>query len=385
MALSVGAIVGIVGGIIIFIILIFLIIICCCCKHKTKANDDKDAKVRLEEGDASNYSVGYTNETDRNGISTGTPAKLNGRNGKLKLNLRNDDSDDDIKKPPIINFPVSPKAATTGNYTSIESPDKDVPKSPMLAALHQNSKFRAVYEQTEAEAEERSKRISSGSSIVPPSSPGSPTSITSIPPPLPTAPLTPKSARKAKGQNHASIRRAPRPSSSAEEISNIGKYAEDIADQEMQLIDDSAAQHSPPPVMVPIKVNDPHTVDMKPKHTLKPQRGRSPEEQRKKTDSPTVAKREMESAPASKKTGMYKQNTKPPKPTFGDSTGLGSLRKRGHKSPRLGSNRNRSGSQPELDTDQSSRPGTPTSMVSRMSRTDDLDAFSREYLSKFIE
>ncbi|XP_067684139.1 uncharacterized protein [Haliotis asinina] len=402
--MAVGMVVGIVGGIVAF--LVFLAILgVCCYRRKRQIEREEEYKQNLENHSSTTY--GYDND-GRNGDATyndtpGSNKKLllsendeyvNKRGYKDNYKVDNEadgsNSSGERKAPLIESYSMSPKKSMSFDYDDVpkgnvpkkEEPASDGPKSPILSALHSNAKFRATFASTEAEADERAKRISSYSSgqdsVTETSSVDEQVATNSrtkkntdntqkkgIPPapPLPFVPKSPERKRSA----FASIRRAPRPSSSSEEIQQIERG--DLDDRDIRVIRDREDPPSPSEV-VAIKVSDPHQT--KPKHdtqhTLRPNRGKSPKEKRKQSE--TGVKHPKHDAYDEESLAPESEKGRRPAGGFQKNSGL---RKSSRKSPRIGrASRPSTGS--ILDDNESiGRPETPTSQISRF-RDDDLDS-----------
>ncbi|XP_046357690.2 serine/arginine repetitive matrix protein 1-like isoform X2 [Haliotis rufescens] len=402
--MAVGMVVGIVGGIVAFLVFLSILGVCCY-RHKRKIEREQEYKQNLDEH--SNTTYGYDNDA-RNGGPTyndtpGSNKKLllsendeyvNKRGYKDNYKVDNEvdstNSSGERKAPLIESYAMSPKKSMSFDYEDVpkrnkpkeHEVDSDGPKSPILSALHSNAKFRATFAATEAEADERAKRISSYSSgqdsVNETSSVDEPvvkntrtknnknnTQKKGIPPP-PPLPVVPKSP-EPKRSEFASIRRAPRPSSSSEEIQQIERGDHD--DRGIRVVRNQEQPPSPSEV-VAIKVSDPHQT--KPKHdtqhTLRPNRGKSPKEKRKQSETggrhPKHDTYDQESLAPESERGRR------PAGGFQKNTGL---RKSSRKSPRIGrASRPSTGS--ILDDNESiGRPETPTSQISRF-RDDDLDS-----------
>lgn len=177
------------------------------------------------------------------------------------------------------------------------------PKSPILSALHNNPRFRASFHAAEEEAEERARRISGGDDRGNESDasmtetwnttfdtnfdddPRPPQGSIIKPPTLPPVPKSPKAPLRR--ENTASIRRAPRPSSSSSEIEQLQNGVE--GDGLVSMNPEGEGPPSPSEI-VAIRVNDPHSPSTKRKadtqHTLRPDRKRDKSAQEKRKKSP---------------------------------------------------------------------------------------------------
>ncbi|KAL5014545.1 hypothetical protein ScPMuIL_008815 [Solemya velum] len=402
--MAVGLVVGIVGAIIGALVLAAIVGICCYKKIRRKQlramaeEEDSDSKVRLEEREPSSYFTGYTNNTMTNSNSNGKfgnsrmgnkryypdgsgyrteqssvtqgsskgdvgyysdSKKYASDNDNENVDYRTGQKGSPSKRPQTINnLPSSPKSSSAFHYNASELPenieenitDDSQPKSPFLAALHSNAKFRKSFKSTEAEAEERVKRISSSSL-----SESSRIGVSMSPrgkdnaPALPAVPVAPKSPT-TKRQAHASIKRAPRTlSASSDEIEAISKGQE--GDRNIRLIQDND-EPSSPVEMVPIKTRDPRSYEKKSntQHTLKPQKGRSPQEKRKKNEKSS----QNEKGTKEQSSQGYVQK---------EQKDFGSIGRRGKKSPRL--NSKGFGRRNKSENDLVDRAGTPTSTYSR--------------------
>lgn len=404
--MAVGLVVGIVGAIIGALVLAAIVGICCYKKIRRKQlkamseEEESDSKMRLEEREPSSYFVGYTNNTMTNGsnrmgnkryypdgsgyrteqntITLGSSKgdvgyysdskKYPSDNDNENIDYRTGEKGPPSKRPQTINnLPSSPKSSSAFHYNPPEAPQDNAtedsqPKSPILAALHSNPKFKKSFRSNEADAEERVKRISSSSL-----SDSSRVGVSMSPrgkdnaPALPAVPIAPKSPA-SKRQAHASIKRALRTlSASSDEIEAINKGQE--GDRNIRLIRDEDEPSSPTEV-VPIKTKDPRSYEKKnnTQHTLKPQRGRSPQEKRKKSEKYSQNDRGTKEQSAQ---GYVQKEQKD----------FGSIGRRGKKSPRL--NSKGFGRRNKSENDLVNRAGTPTSNYSR----DDLESLARTYNS----
>ncbi|XP_041349872.1 serine/arginine repetitive matrix protein 2-like [Gigantopelta aegis] len=395
--IAVGLIVGITGGVIFFLVMLAIIGICCY-KKKKEHNRQKasyEYKMRLDEPEMSTTSYGYANEVTSNGGVQGnydgdeTPKS----DKRLLMNDSYPENSVAEKTSPLIgSYATSPKKSETFKYNqplrqsggarrdnainekkikrtgTDDEQDSDIPKSPILAALHGNPRFRASFAANEAEAEERRRRISSNASddheAYSESGASSSGLVNKTPPapPLPSAPKSPRGKRSA----FASIKRTPRPSSSGSEIEHLQRrYNSEDGDEEIRVLHDSDEPPSPGE-MVPIRIHNPQAAaNLKPtSHTLRPNRGKSPQNKRKDAelyDQKPVRKAEYEPA-------FERASTRPAGGFQKNSSG----RKKSHRPPRIGRMASRSTGS-IIDDDRS---GTPNSMASRLRDDDDLDNFA---------
>ena len=295
---AVGMVIGIVGGVFGFIIIVSIIGICCFRKYRVRGPTkspymyDSSSKTKLDENQ-SHMSVGYANENlhgspmskrkllapsdssdDRSEHGSGNRAKMSTYRNNGKMN--NFPPPPDLKDAAIIPSGIA-YDKTQDNFEKLgtgkhEEHGVDVaqPRNPMLNALKSNSKFRNTYEQTEKEAEERVKRISSSSSIeilgVAPTPPDSNENLS-----RPKLPPVPKSPTSKMRQKTAKIGRIPRSNSfSSDELKKLEKGAEESDnDPNIKVMQDSSTASSTE--IVPVKVKEkPKKADTS--HTLKPDR-----------------------------------------------------------------------------------------------------------------
>ncbi|XP_055958077.1 uncharacterized protein LOC130013510 isoform X2 [Patella vulgata] len=351
---------GIVAGVIFFLVILAVICICCYRKRQHIKQGQGEYKVSLDE-EQGNNSYSYSNEVLRNGNTSNKEFESPVSQKKL-LSNRNDkntpliDSNKYVADDIVFKFDELHKS----NERSVkDNPDKHpkLPKSPILDALQNNAKFRKNFTQNETDADERANRISGFTS----ESVGSQSSVESPPPPLlPPAKKVSKSQKPLR--HHASIRRAYRQSSSNEEIGSIS--ADEYDDKNIKLICDNTDPPSPSEV-IPIKVTDPRVVVSKPKHTLRPNRGKSLQDKRTQVKNKDAFVSEYVHAP--------------PQSVFQRSN---SQCKLSAKSPRIGRSSKGSDGQDLDDFDSFSRPGTPTSVMSRgIYRDEDTESFSPHLVS----
>lgn len=376
---AVGLVVGIVGGV--FVVLILIAIFgTCCYKHTQKLKrrhpgyyDHENQKTKLEEREPSHVSVGCTNSSgSMNGLTY--PKHESSPRAKTKLLHQNDYSvsnnsrpktlnlkgEDKKPLPPpnIENFAGSPKKSVNAfdfddddPYDKLDDDKKKpkAPKSPFLDALHKNPKFKATFDTTETEAEERRRKISSSSMSQGVNASDASLDSAATPPKLPAVPTVPKSPGSK--QKHASIRgRVPRPvSSSEEELQGQRAKTSDESEGERRPSRTEEGQDS--------KQNKPDT-----RHTLRPERGK------KDKGKSSKDKKLSELPDAITRIGNFEKN-----PSIRSSKGS----RKSNKSPRLGAKnasrgfghrRNRG------DETDGSRPGTPTSVMDR----EDLESLPRK-------
>ncbi|KAK3582024.1 hypothetical protein CHS0354_000265 [Potamilus streckersoni] len=308
-----GLVIGIVGGILGLIAIVAVVGCCCFRKYRnSRAHNyhEKEAKAKLDENDISSY-VGYTNESYKKAPSNG---KLDGTpSSHRKLLLAPSDSSED--KSDLSNGNKNMNRALPLPDSSSRSPttkkglnfvekreqnfserpvDVDRPKNPMLNALRENKKFKETFKSTEDDAEKRARSFSSGSrssldKLGPaPSVPDSLQEDTLGQPKLPVVAILPKSQKNPKT---AMIRRRPT-STSSEELGRLSKSAEDMDDPDIKVVRDDTPPS--PTEVVPIQVKDPNKGKTNTQHTLKPDRGRSPNVRKKSqgmdVDSPQVGR-----------------------------------------------------------------------------------------------
>ncbi|KAK6175759.1 hypothetical protein SNE40_014152 [Patella caerulea] len=345
---------GIVAGVIFFVVILAVICICCYRKHQHIKQGQGEYKVSLGE-DQGNNSYSYSNEVLRNGNTSNMEFESAVSQKKL-LSNRNDkntpliDSNKYVADEIVFKFDELHKS----NEQSVkDNPDKHPksPKSPILDALQNNPKFLKNFTQNETDADERANRISGFTS----ESIGSQSSVESPPPPLlPPAKKVSKSPKPLR--HHASIRRAYRQSSSNDEIGSTS--ADEYDDKNIKLICDNTDPPSPSEV-IPIKVTDPRVVESKPKHTLRPNRGKSLQDKRTQVKNKDAFVKNVQAPPQS---GFQRSN---------------SQCKLSAKSPRIGRSSRGSDGQDLDDFDSFSRPGTPTSVMSRANyRDEDTESYS---------
>ena len=384
--IAVGLVVGITGGVIFLLVMMAIIGVCC---YKKKKEHDRmmasyEYKARLDEPEMSTTSYGYANEVTSNGgvgnyDGDDTPKSQK----RLLMNNACPESPVAEKTSPLIaSYATSPKKSENFRYNqplrqsggarrdnainekkinvtgTDDEQETEIPKSPILAALQGNSRFRASFAANEAEAEERRKRISSYTSDDHSESGVSMAGQVNKAPPLPSAPKSPATKRSA----FASIKRAPRPSSSGSEIEHLQRrYDSDEGDEDIRVLRDGEDQPSPSE-MVPIRLHDPQA-DTKPSsHTLRPTRGKSP--QNKKRDAEIADQKLM--SKAEYEPAFERALTRP----VGGFQKNASGRKKSHRQPRIGRVASRSTGS-IIDDD---RPGTPN----RLRDEDDLDNFARK-------
>ena len=374
---------GLVAGIVCAIfgaIIILAIIGVCCHRHAKKVKRsmyyNSETKVPLD--DMEILPNGY-NSAARNDYESSPRSKmklLSENDGSQSSGRTNSDRPQTLsirntgRPPPQIGkMDASPTKSRGFDYEREDDKDPyDVmdgdpeeprpPKSPFMAALHSNSRFRKSFEENERDAETRRKRISSSSME---QSQDSNTSGEITPPPLPSVPVSRSPGTKKK--NHASIRRAPRPVSSSSE-DPIGKSGEETDDPNIRVIRDSNDSPSSTEV-IPIKVQNPTKSDTR--HTLRPNRGKKssepPQETRSKNrlrdiDAESQSSRRNETPPRAGQFQKYEDGIR--------------SSKRSNKSPKAaakGLGHRRRG-------EENSRPTTPTSMA----YDDDLESLPRKFM-----
>ncbi|CAC5415872.1 unnamed protein product [Mytilus coruscus] len=267
-AWSVGIIVGTVVGICVFLLLICIIGVCMHKKmRQAKMNEAMYAtqdKGRLELDITPNKNFGYTNSYNENGEAS--PAArtklLNGydENRRLNrpdtLNIRSAYTKPVPAKDPRVQT-INKDYQDDGDDTyynmdedKIIQPNRPkTPVTPILSALQSNPKFRKSYTENERDAEDRAKRISYSTSN---------DSINQRPP-LPKVPDS--NTRQVNLKKNQSMRKATRPDSYVDWSSST---------QGSEEMEDERAQNK-------------ETTE-RPKHTLRPNRKRSPEQDRKQTN-----------------------------------------------------------------------------------------------------
>lgn len=364
----IGIIIGVVCGIIIIILIIAIAGHCYYKSLKRKHPENFDGNGSLTDCEQSSTGIGYINEGVKNGgiIKKSNSPKNNDRSllsHHEEVNQFYDYLDDNKKQNDLnINIlPDSPKKLEFDNDPGKmnQTNSNMTPKSPVLNALHSSPKFQASFKFNEAEAEERERRFSQGSTLPP------------TPPPLPTVPTSPHLQSSQINSTHAGIRRVPKISASTEDMEHLEREL-----QEMEKPEPSKFQSNPnPSISMAKNVHIPVATSLPPQsapettpseipsskdsgntqHTLRPTRAQDKKKHSDITDGQPV----------------------PPRPqrTYKEKDGTNSLRKRGHKVPK-----STKGKQYQSDTDSnviygddpSHRSDTPMSEVSsRMPRTDD--------------
>lgn len=367
----IGIIVGVVCGIIVIILIIAITGHCYYKSMRKKHTGKYDENGPLD--DCEQSSIGYINDGVKNGgiIKNNNSPKNNDRSLLSP--------DDEVKQ--FYDYTKENKKHTVPNInilanSSTKSTDFDndparmgqmnsnaTPKSPVLSALHNSPKFQASFKSTEAEAEERAKRFSQGST--------SP----STPPPLPTVPTSSQMQCSQTNTNHAGIRRVPKSSASSEDLEHLEKELNTMA------VEKQGNQMLPNPPLflsnvIPISTNmqpqlAPQSLLEQPaseqsiltlasskdsnsnQHTLRPSRTQDKKKQADITDG------------------------QPPKPqkTYKEKNSTNSLRKRGHKIPKFTKGKpflSDAECNPIYGDEETHHSDTPLSEVSsRMARTDD--------------
>lgn len=425
--MAVGLVIGIVGSVFAVIFIVTCLGVCCFRKYRVRGSSgkspylyDPDSKANLEEN-SSHASTGYTN----NGVKAGSPAsrkKLlhhssdssdksepdrNARQYKLNLHRNNNrapqaqGNNRSVPAPPpppdLKSFEMSPKSGNViddrngrgrddrednvfkfdnkdthklVNERNVDSAPR--PKNPVLNALNSNPKFRNSMAANDRDAEERAKRISSGSSLeglgLAPTPPSSQDEL-SRPPKLPAVPKV-KQSPKSK---HAVIKRAPRPNSvSSDELVKIERGASkpDAERGRRNVQDDSSSSQSE---VISINQGDTAKKKFDTTHSLKPDR--KSRGRKKQTQSVSST---LDPEPISKQRDEFEREVRPNPRTQRDrilneefeKTGSGRYSKRSNRStPRSsagkagkGFSHRRGRSVDQLD----SRPTTPTSAYGSM-------------------
>ncbi|KAL3852368.1 hypothetical protein ACJMK2_016022 [Sinanodonta woodiana] len=308
-----GLVIGIVGGILGLIAIIAVVGCCCFRKYRNSRAHmyhEKESKAKLDENDMTSY-VGYTNESYKKAPSNGkldsTPsshrklllAPSDSSEDKSDLSNGNKNMNRALPLPDSSNrSPTTKKGLNFGGKREqniSERPvDVDGPKNPMLNALKENKKFKETFRSTDDDAEKRARTFSSGSrssldKLGPaPSVPDSLEEDTMGQPKLPVVAILPKTQKNPKT---AMIRRRPT-STSSEELGRLGKSAEDMDDPDIKVLRDDTTPS--PTEVVPIQVKNPNKGKTNTQHTLRPDRGRSPNVRKKSqgidVDSPEVGR-----------------------------------------------------------------------------------------------
>lgn len=406
--MAVGLVIGIVGAV--FGVIFIAILIGCCCFRKYKIRGStkspylygNNSKAKLDE--SHEVSVGYSNEMHKANSSPSSKKKLlspsdsnegnshfsNGFNQSGKPGGFNRDLAKVPIPPPYTQNSGLPEPSSKGrqggfgrnnsnNMSDGQDKDKaqnesgvdvDVrPKNPLLGALKGNAKFQKTFEETEADARDRAKRISStdsfeklGDAPTPPSSEEGRER-----PVLPPVSKSPKGRRDLK---HAAISRAPRPSSmSSDEMAQIGQGLEKNSVHNVRgTRDGNTSSSSQSENFVPIGVSD-QKRKTNTTHALRPDRkGKKSQQASNQAGTSLGVGREPEQRPNPRDARSRVQDS-----DLNDSFGSGRY-KRGRKSPRLGRSSGGKGfshrrgrSMDMLD----SRPTTPTSMYGS---TEDLES-----------
>lgn len=419
---AVGMIVGVVGGVFGLILVVACVGICCFRKYRISGSAAKspylydNSKVPYEETSSHN-SVGYTND----GVKSGSPMA---RKKLLHHSSSSSDRSDHNTRPNTLNLyqknngrftrgetnnrtvPPAPPPykssevkPTSGNVLDERGMKGNVPKvensldptksaiqkvdldskskNPVLNALNSNAKFRKSMELNDKDAEERAKRISSGSSLEglgqAPTPPSSQDDL-NRPPKLPSVPKVQQSPRS----KHAVIKRTPRPTSiSSDELVQIEKgRTKSDGDPGNRIIRNYSSSSQSESTSV--SASDTATKKrFDTTHSLKPDRSKGPKGRKKQTQS-VSSTLEAETLPKQAQRDGLNGDTRPAPRTQKDrilneefeKTGSGRYSKRSNRStPRSsagkggkGFSHRRGRSVDQLD----SRPTTPTSAFGSM-------------------
>ena len=231
------------------------------------------------------------NESPNAGRKANRPETLNIRNGYSRSNRE----DRDERTNNVSYTENQDEVYYNMDEEKIEQPNRPkTPVTPILSALQSNAKFRKSYSENERDAEERAKRISYSTSN---------DSINNERPPLPKVPESSK--RPVNLKKNRSMRKATRPDSFIDYSSSTQ------GSEEME--DDRGRNRE---------------VVEKPKHTLRPNRKKSPEQDRRQGNRARDPRLDDLRDDEDERVGLFVKQ--------GSTRSSARSSKRSQKSPRLG-------------------------------------------------